>query len=579
MKKPALFFLSLFFFFDVHAECDALAQKIRRVDAHLLIGDAAAACQEGAEVQAAFPHHPESFEAYIRALARSGREREMVQLWNAYVSTFPSSAESNRALPEAMAWGAIFKGENSSSPIVRLSAMLAAFFGQDAKSVELLSRHCSDCNSALRGVAVQLCGQWHDTALVSKILEMVHTDRCWKVRLEAIKAIGTMEIKKGKPLLLSLLVSEKSSQEEKAAAIKSLILLIDDISREEIERLAYSNRVVLRLLAAEAIGYLQSKRDGDVLLHLSADYHCDVRAASLHAIGLFNHEPAAVPSKIDLAISKLQDPSPEVSITAAWMLALNAPELARVPFEYWLNHAEPELRQLAAAALAATGQRGSALMRCFFQTCRDPFVKMNLAIGLIQHQTDLVAAATALKEGLTAESGRWMWGEDSSFRVLMPSTHRYEDSIAADPEAINQITRLEILNLLAITRSPMAEEAIKNFLKQKKWGISAMAATLLLCEGDETALAIVHQLLHDPDTRIRLQAALVLSLWEKDEEIISLLQAHYAACDREMKERILESLGRIGSSASIAFLIDKLQEPQQVLRIIAAGSLLQCLYH
>ena len=90
-----------------------------------------------------------------------------------------------------------------------------------------------------------------------------------------------------------------------------------------------------------------------------------------------------------------------------------------------------------------------------------------------------------------------MWSEETPFRTLMPSKIRYDDDMAQDPEATNQITRLEILNLLAITRARTAEAAIKNFLKQKKWGISAMAATLLLSEGDETALTLVQNLLTD----------------------------------------------------------------------------------
>ncbi|HRD55298.1 MAG TPA: HEAT repeat domain-containing protein, partial [Parachlamydiaceae bacterium] len=58
-----------------------------------------------------------------------------------------------------------------------------------------------------------------------------------------------------------------------------------------------------------------------------------------------------------------------------------------------------------------------------------------------------------------------------------------------------------------------------------------------------------------------------------------VLQDFYAQADREMKERILEGIGRIGSSASIPFLVECLKEPFQSLRVIAASSLLQVLYH
>ena len=172
--------------------------------------------------------------------------------------------------------------------------------------------------------------------------------------------------------------------------------------------------MALRVLAAQAIGNLHSQRDCDLLLELCADYHCEVRASALHALGLLrptmqgakpsslledplsNKGPALLlrlpqlnaqlPSMTNLAISKLQDPSPEVSITATWMLTLHAPELAKAPLEYWLNHAQADLRYLAAAALSSTGQGGIPLMQHFFHNTQDTFVKMNLAIGLINNR-------------------------------------------------------------------------------------------------------------------------------------------------------------------------------------------------
>ena len=172
-----------------------------------------------------------------------------------------------------------------------------------------------------------------------------------------------------------------------------------------------------------------------------------------------------------------------------------------------------------------------------------------------------------------------MWDEDGIFRILAPSDIKHDEAIPNYPEAVNQIARLEILNHLAIMKYPYAQEAIKRFLKEKTWGISGMASAVLLTEGDENSVDIIQGLLTDPDPKVRLQAAQILALWGGTDATVSVLQQSYAGADREIKEKILEGIGHVGKQSSIPFLTDKLQEPYQTLRIIAACAILQCLYH
>src|SRR6202030_1561458 len=120
----------------------------------------------------------------------------------------------------------------------------------------------------------------------------------------------------------------------------------------------------------------------------------------------------------------------------------------------------------------------------------------------------------------------------------------------------DQLARLEILNMLSILKFKEAEEGIKQFLKEHNWGISAMASLLLLSEADESAIELVEKLLKDPNEKIRIQAALVLSLWDSGSEALAILEESYKSADREMKEYILEAIGRIGSSTSIPFLLE-----------------------
>ena len=81
-----------------------------------------------------------------------------------------------------------------------------------------------------------------------------------------------------------------------------------------------------------------------------------------------------------------------------------------------------------------------------------------------------------------------------------------------------QLLRLELLNLLVILKYPGAPQAIKDYLSERAWEISATAVTLLLTEGDESAVDIVKELLLDSNPRIRLQAALIISPLESGRE-------------------------------------------------------------
>jgi HEAT repeat protein len=169
--------------------------------------------------------------------------------------------------------------------------------------------------------------------------------------------------------------------------------------------------------------------------------------------------------------------------------------------------------------------------------------------------------------------------DEDLFPMLTQGSLQKCEDVVAGPAAINQLTRLELLNLLAIVKFPEAQKAIQQFLQQRKWGIGSIAAALLLTEGDESALQLVTNILKQPNSQVKTQAALILALWGRDENVISILEENYRNSDRDTKEKILEGLGRIGATQSIPFLIECFGEPQQVLRLIAASSVLQCLYH
>jgi HEAT repeat protein len=583
-SKEAIFSLSLAaFLFSTAFSGAQLSEEavVKRVQAHLIIGDLDSAV---AEAQAAVQQNGDSkliAQALIRAYAKKGEAKALQRAWEDFLEKYPEE-RGNRELLEALAWSSIENGAASSSPMLRITAILGGFFSQDAKGVAILRRGLSDENWFLRAAAIQLAAELHDACLQEEILRLFRSDKVWRVRLEAIKAIGQLRQAAAREELLRLIANEQAHAEEQAAAIQAIVLISEGISPEHLSRLVESKRMGMRLLACEFVAHFAQKDEATLLVPLLvplvSDPHVKVRAKLYQTLGRLRLTKLAGQPVVDIAAQGVRDPHPYAAISAAWLLSMHAPQQAEAAFDKWLNHSAPHIRRLAAAAVAASGKYGSQLALRHFSQHEDQYVKMNLALGLIGQRICTEAAADCLYHGLSAKNERWVWRENQFFRVLEPA--RQGDAVADDPQAEDQLTRLELLQLLAMLHYPRAQEALRHFLQERSWEISGLATALLLTEGDEAAIELVKELLNDQDATVRIRAALILALWGKEESVLQFLQAHYTSADRELKAHILEGIGRVGSASSLAFLAERLlQEPYPSLRMTAAAALLECLYH
>lgn len=556
-----------------HADEQGLLKKIR---SHLLIGDPASAAEF---VRNGFSQHfksPAFYIAAVEAFAAAGDEKAMLSTWNDYQRIY---SKDNESLAELMAWAIIAKAAQSPSPIVRHCGLLAAFLGQDAKSVPLIQQYCFDANSHVRMTAVRIASQMRDAPLQDAMLQLMQSEKDRKVRCEVIKAVGKMNIAQSQPHLLAILADDRTSLDEKTSAAKSLIHLLDELARPELIKLVSSNRAGLKLLACQVAAHTRNIENSDLLIALLSDNHPEVREAALYALGLLDGKHKGSHDLLRIAKQHLKDPCVDVAIVAAWLVTILEPTSSPQAFAAFFQHKSLNVRLTAAGALVATGQFGLPFLMEIFQRTDDSLVKMNLALGLIQQQVDVPRACQALHSTLANDSSRWAWSDRAHFRFVQPTSMQPAEDIDEDPETVNMLVRLELLNILAMMKYPQAQEAIKKFLQQKRHGITGMAAALLLTEGDESALQLVQNLLDDPNPQIRLEASLILALWGREEKAAHLLQESYATADREKKEQLLEGIGRVGLRSSVPFLIDRLQESQPTLRLIASAALLQCLYH
>jgi hypothetical protein len=307
------------------------------------------------------------------------------------------------------------------------------------------------------------------------------------------------------------------------------------------------------------------------------DAHPAVRMAAINAFGLIYREQYSEKEAKALLQEPLQDADPMVAITAGWAAMLIDPAFGTPCLQKWLSDSLPENRRLAAAAVAKAGSKGLKLAKTAFSTAQDPYVKVNLALGLLGQREEMAPCCDAIYTFLETEKRLLMMDKKGNplFEVLAPSQVRHQDQIPNFPEAQDQMTRLHMLSLLTLVDDARAQTAIRSFLQKKKWGVTGAAAATLLHEGDEASLEVVRRLVQDDDGNVRLQACLVLALLGRDETALIPLQNAYSLADHDQKLHILEALGRIGNAQSYSFLMGVLREPFPVLRVAAASSLIQ----
>jgi HEAT repeat protein len=551
-------------------------EGIRRVQAHLLIDDPKSALREAKVLYESFEGSRAVGSAYIEALSANGFEEAALNVFNRLSLKYPDIME-DRLVLEELSWGVLRRGMESTQYGIRLAALIGSYLTRDVRAVKILVRMMRDSNAVIRSVAVQMSSGFGDAALKDEIIRLMDEERIWLVRLEVMRAVGQLRIKEMEPKLKEILSSGKNTIEERRTAIEALVSINDEVSFEEWSRLAKSDRAGMRHFACNLAAHFNLEAAKEEIIRLAVDTHPDVRIAALNAIGLVYLAEMESDEAKELTERALNDSHPSVAITATWLSALIDPEMALPHFEKWLQSSLAEDRRFAAAALSATGFRCAALSVRILKESSDPYVRANVAIGLVGQRVEVGKCCDTLYGFMNDEKRMLMWDNSSNplFQVLTPSYVRHIDQIPNYPEAIDQMTRLNLLSLLAVLEDPRAADALKGFLLRKSWGITGVAAATLLQEGDETTLDLVRSLVDDPDPNVRLQACLVLAMLGRDEGVLSNLQNNYAGSEHERKLHILEALGRIGKDESFSFFLGVLQEPFQILRLAAASGLIQ----
>ena len=550
-------------------------KDLRRVCAHIKVGDSSSSI---IEARKAIERHPETsiaYEVMIQALAHSNESGELIDFWERFHEKFPEEAMSNRVLEE-VCWSILRQGKHAHTLSSRLIGVIGAALTQDAYGIDFLIAGMQDSNAHIRSVAVELSTLLKDAPLQDEIVRLLKHEKRREVKIGVIKAVGALKLKYLYADLIEIVEDKRSSALERAAAVSSILEISDRLERPQLEKLVLDRRAGLRLLACESIVKFEMHEYADLLFRLINDSSPQVAAAALRAVGLLRIEGHGGYSVVDFVAPLAQTLDSTVGITASWVLLLHDKQKAEAAFSHWIFHEKPQVRCFAAAAIAASGAYGVHSAMMFLDKTTDQYVRANLAMGLIGQRVNSELACSILDDLLSNSNDKWMQDE-GIFPALQRSNLSHRPGITNYPEVVNQTVRLELLNLLAIMDYPGAHDAIRNFLKERRYGVTGLAAETLLGEGDESAIELVREILDDEDKEIRLDAALVLATWGRDPSAIPILLEVYPKADRVLKIKILESLGRIGDRSTLPFLIQRLKEPSQNIRLIAASVLIQTL--
>jgi HEAT repeat protein len=573
-----IYFYTFFLFLSFCLFADE-KELLERLNSHILIEDYSSALEEAKSgiSKSSSPSNKLKLK-YIECLALNDREIEAI---NELKKIEGINYESqNHDVMENICWAILNKASKSQQYTTRLMASIGVHFTHDVRAINILSKLMKDTNAIIRSVAIQLSSSYMDKPLKDIVESLFVNERLWFVRLEVIRAIGKMKIFEKQNQLKEIIASDKTTFEEKEIASTALVNISDNINYDEIKSLALSSKAGLRKLACDLASYFNVIEAKDLIVSLVKDPITDVRISALNAICLnyLNEIDEKILKEIILGASK--DLNPYVAITASYIGLLKNYSFSENFFKkYIYNEDDIEGARFASCALSKVFNKALKLKKQILKNHPDIYVKANLALGLIAERKLLKEASDILFNFLKTQREKLMWEESKNplFQVLCPSYLRHIDQIPRYPEGIDQMTRLHILSILAIIDDKKACEGIKDFLKEKGWGITGFASATLLKEGDEEALDIVKELLNEKDQNVKIQAALVLALLGKDETVLGTLQEAYNQVDYNMKIQILEAIGHIANKKSIKFLINILDEPYQNLRVVASSSLIRCI--
>ncbi|MCY3975119.1 MAG: HEAT repeat domain-containing protein [Simkaniaceae bacterium] len=554
-----------------------------RIRSHLSVRDYPAAIAEWERVRDGDAHpSPEGRslrEAYIRALIESGRDDEAIRY---FLARREEGEETDHTLAETLAWGILRRSALFDDRIpVTLASLAGVSEARDVRSVSILRERMSASNALVRLMAVRLATRYGDDPLIREMCSLLEREKVPYVRMAVIEALGRIESREIREKLRAIIASRESPLCEKVQALAALVSLSECCDDAESEFLRRSDKPGLRMMVCEMIGFFRLTEKKGVLLSLLHDPVPDVRTTALNAL---HHVSVGVgigallsADEREVVRHMTEDRDPVTAITAAWLTVRFDPDVGFATLRARLGDRDPKTRYLAAYVLGHTDGRERRRVRDLIDTVEDPFVRVNLALGLIRGG-ESSSGADLLFSSLGKISGKVMWENvHPFFPLLVRSELTHIAGVAGYPDVMDTLTRLNVSDILAKCKHPGVGEGMRALLEHEVIEVNLRALGILMEVKEEEAIVALRRLMREGKPKVRIRAAILLALSRRDPESLSTLYAGYGGAGRESKQEILEAIGEVGDRRSVPFLLDRLSDPHRLLQVAVATALVKCI--
>lgn len=501
-----------------------------------------------------------------RVWARLGATSQALELWRGH--SFPPSLHNG--LLEEICWGVLAKGAHSTSLSTRMTALIGAALSREARGVELLAQAFEDRNERIRQIAVELSGHYRDGVLTQKLLKELTPSSPPQLRQAVLHSLGAQRAKAALPSLRVLLRHPTLSHKEKNKCAFIIADLSEGVEEEELVSLSHSKRASERILACYLAWRFSPPFVEPLLFSLMKDPLPPVRCAAAEVYGLLKAE-GSLSGREGVWFTLFQDVDPRLRALAGWGALLEGDLRGGFKLVELIEQGDRLSRLYGAWALAASGERGKELSLQLLEKELDEEVAINLALGL-WGQGERERSKKIVKRFLLNEQKGWGVVREEG-KVLKGIALQVGGRGGKEEEV-----QLQLLALLASEDEESGFQILERWLFHPRWDLAMEAAFLLLSEGSETPSFSLEKS-QDWKEEQQVRWALILALWKRDSQALAFLVEAYRHASREVKEHLIEGVGRVGDPLALPLLVEALEEPFEGMNLMAASAILQLLSH
>ena len=481
---------------------------------------------------------------------------------------------------EKIAWAVIKASSKAYHPKIRAEALFAAAMTHDAKGMAILNTMLDDPHQDVQQMAIQLAIRFPDEPIQQHVINLCSSGPP-PIKLASAQLLATQKARKAPIILQKLLIDSSLSEDDQVNVASLLSSLKEDLDLHWLAKTVQDPRPAMRALAASSVLNVPSKEGLKIILPLANDTSIQVKQVAFEALGLWQSLLSEdISSLHSLFENHLSSSSISLSATAAWALLLgNAHEKAAVWFENSMTSVSKEERLIATSHLVSTGKQGLALAKRLLKVIEDPMCQLNISAYLLYHRYDVQEAAAILQKALMQYTSLLSEQKSGLFSFLGPSTIPHHPAMPRLPESQDLLIRLELLALRCYTDQHVDKFEIEKMLNDRAWGISASAAGFLFQEMAPSFDEVLSPLLSHPTEGVRIQAALLLTIFSKSQHAAAVLQEQYEKASKEGREALLIGFSSLPSSKTLPYLSPLLFDLSPSIRTRAAGALLASMYH